>query len=335
MIIHTHAYARAGLIGNPSDGYFGKTISVILRNFRAEVNCYESPQLNVAPCQRDRMTFDSIADLQEDVRLHGYYGGLRLVKATVMRFGEYCRERGIDLHHRNFTLEYRTDIPMRVGLAGSSGIIIAALRALMAFYEVTIPDHQLANLALSVETGELQIGAGLQDRVIQAYEGAVYMDFDRELMASRGFGDYQALDPRLLPPLFVAYHEDLSEGTEVTHNDLRSRFKRGDPEVHAAMGEFAELTRRARELVAGGRGADIGPLLSANFDLRTRIVEVSRGNRRLVELARAAGSHAKLAGSGGAVIGTYDGDPQRLARLRRDYEGIGARLIEPEIRDKS
>ena len=30
MIIQTRAYARAGLIGNPSDGYFGKTISFIL-----------------------------------------------------------------------------------------------------------------------------------------------------------------------------------------------------------------------------------------------------------------------------------------------------------------
>ena len=25
MIITAHAYARAGLVGNPSDGYFGKT----------------------------------------------------------------------------------------------------------------------------------------------------------------------------------------------------------------------------------------------------------------------------------------------------------------------
>ena len=35
MIIAAHAYARAGLVGNPSDGYFGKTISFIIRNFAA------------------------------------------------------------------------------------------------------------------------------------------------------------------------------------------------------------------------------------------------------------------------------------------------------------
>ena len=34
--IRKRAYARAGLVGNPSDGYFGKTLSVIVRNFWAE-----------------------------------------------------------------------------------------------------------------------------------------------------------------------------------------------------------------------------------------------------------------------------------------------------------
>ena len=37
MVIKTASYPRAGLIGNPSDGYHGKTISVIIRNFSAQV----------------------------------------------------------------------------------------------------------------------------------------------------------------------------------------------------------------------------------------------------------------------------------------------------------
>ena len=32
--------------------------------------------------------------------------------------------------------------------------------------------------------------AGLQDRVIQTYEGCMYMDFDRDLLEQRGYGDY-------------------------------------------------------------------------------------------------------------------------------------------------
>ena len=43
VIIHSKSYPRAGLIGNPSDGYFGKTIAFIVRNFEAEVILYETP----------------------------------------------------------------------------------------------------------------------------------------------------------------------------------------------------------------------------------------------------------------------------------------------------
>ena len=47
----------------------------------------------------------------------------------------------------------------------------------MKFFEVEIPLPIQANLVLETETRELGVPAGLQDRVIQAYEGVVYMDF--------------------------------------------------------------------------------------------------------------------------------------------------------------
>ena len=43
MIITAHAYARAGIVGNPSDGYFGKTIACIVRNFCATVTLWDFP----------------------------------------------------------------------------------------------------------------------------------------------------------------------------------------------------------------------------------------------------------------------------------------------------
>ena len=46
---------------------------------------------------------------------------------------------------------------------------------------------------LSIERDELGINAGLQDRVIQAYSGTVYMDFSKEIMDAQGFGTYVQL----------------------------------------------------------------------------------------------------------------------------------------------
>ena len=42
-----------------------------------------------------------------------------------------------------------------------------------------IPLAQQPSFVLSVETDELSINAGLQDRVVQCYEGLVAMDFER------------------------------------------------------------------------------------------------------------------------------------------------------------
>ena len=59
--------------------------------------------------------------------------------------------------------------------------------------------------ALSVETDELGITAGLQDRVVQVLQGCVLMDFDKELIRKTGNGRYEKIDVSLLPPLFLAY----------------------------------------------------------------------------------------------------------------------------------
>lgn len=331
MHLTTHAYARAGLIGNPSDGYFGKTISVIVRNFRAQVTCRESERLIIEPHQRDRLDYDNVQALVEAVDRDGYYGGVRLIKAAIKRFHDHCRACRRAIGEKAFALSYDTDIPVRVGLAGSSAIVIATLRALMQACAVSIDEATLATLALSVETEELGIGAGLQDRVIQAYEGVVFMDFEESLVRETGAGRYEPLDPAALPPLFVAYHEHLAEGTEVTHNDLRERYQRGDREVQEAMQRFAEFAQESHDLLHAGRGAEIGPLLDANYDLRAQLCPISAGNQELIRIGRAGGAHVKFAGSGGAIIGAYDGDPDRLARLRSEYEAFGAYLLTPEI----
>lgn len=330
MLIRTAAYARAGLIGNPSDGYFGKTISIIIRDFRAQVTLGESPELVIVPSGMDDPHYASIDDLLQSIQLGGYYGGVRLVKAIVRRFALWCREQGIALPARNFTIRYESNIPRRVGLAGSSAIVTATLRALMQFYEVAIPLPVQPNLILAAERDELGIGAGLQDRVIQAYEGVVYMDFSRDLMERQGYGNYERLDPKLLPALFVAYDANLGKGSEVFHNNIRERFDRGEPAVVNAMREFAAFAERGRELLVAGRPGELGPLMTRSFDLRRSLYNLGARNIEMIEIARRLGAHAKFAGSGGAAIGTYEGEPM-LARLVEAYGKAGFEVFKPGI----
>ena len=147
---------------------------------------YPSGRLEIRPSKADLPIFESLDDLYRITRWRGYYGGIRIIQALIVRLIEYCRQAGVELPDRNFTLEYESNIPQRLGLGGSSAIITASLRALCQYYELDIPLPVQANLVLETETRELNVPAGLQDRVIQAYQGLVYMDFSRELMDSTG-----------------------------------------------------------------------------------------------------------------------------------------------------
>jgi glucuronokinase len=305
MIISAQAFARAGLVGNPSDGYYGKTISFIIRNFRATVSLWESPHFEIVPNHGDLATFDSVNEFLRDQKLHGYYGGLRLIKATIKRFHDYCAAEGRELANRSFTISYRSSIPRLVGLSGSSAIVVATLRALMKFYEVNIPLERMPALALSVEKEELGISAGLQDRVIQSYEGIVYMDFDKSLLDSRGYGEYQPLRPNRMPPLYVAYDPARAEVSDVPHRNLRDLFNRGDETVVKAMQTYRTLTDRGRNCLLAGDWNGLSEVVNANFDLRRTIMNIAPENLRMVEVARSVGASAKFAGSGGAICGLY------------------------------
>src|SRR6185295_15095032 len=163
-IIETYGYARVGFLGNPSDGYFGKTISFSFRNFRARVLLYPSARLEIRPSKADLPIFDDLDDLYQTTRWRGYYGGIRIIQALIVRFMDYCHANSIELENRNFTIEYDSTIPLRLGMGGSSAIITAALRALCRYFNVDIPLPVSANLVLETETRELGVPAGLQDR---------------------------------------------------------------------------------------------------------------------------------------------------------------------------
>jgi glucuronokinase len=329
QLIRKRAFARAGLVGNPSDGYGGKTIAVVVPNFFAEVVLYEWDQIEIVWSQEDQNRFASVQELMSDVRLHGYYGGVRLVKATIKKFVEYCLRQGLALDDRKFSIRYQTNIPRQVGLAGSSAIIVATLRGLMDFYGVEIPREALPSLALSVESEELGIAAGLQDRVIQVFEGLVYMDFDpaaRRDIAGLACGVYESLDPALLPPLYLAYHTRIAEPTEIVHNDLRARYQRGDAAVVEAMEKFADLTVQAKAALLAGDTDSLSRLMDANFDLRRSICRLLPEHVGMIEAARRTGASAKYAGSGGAIVGIYRDDAM-LARLRAEIEPLGCRVV--------
>ena len=355
--IRTRSFARAGLLGNPSDGYFGKTLSFTFTQFGVELVMSESSRIRFQQGEVDDATFASLDEMARNLRLYGYYGGIRLLKATAKKFFDWCQEKGLALPKRNFSVEYKINIPRLVGLSGSSAICSAMLKALMKFYEVEIPLEMQPTICLEAERDELGINCGFQDRVIQIYNGLVFMDFEKSFVESHNHGKYEQLwqagEPKAKGegeqgndrPLFdfdsglrlyIAYDANRAEESGKAHKKVKRLFEEKNADVVTAMSEFADIAQQGRDLLVTTdlkpetRNLKLATLINANFDLRDKIFNVAEENRRMVMTARQCGASAKFAGSGGAIVGTY-ADESQFERLKADLEAIGTVVLKPTI----
>ena len=217
-----------------------------------------------------------------------------------------------------------------MGLAGSSAIITATMRALMQFFGIEIPNETLPSVILAAEVEELGINAGLQDRVIQVYEGCVFMDFNKKVMKQKRRGDYERIDPKLLPNLFIAYKTDLGKVSGRVLNDMHVRYHKGEKLVVDSLNEIADLAEQGKQALLEKKPDQLFDLMNRNFDLRSKVMNITERNLELVQTARKCGACAKFSGSGGSVIGIYKND-EMLTRLIVELEKIHARVIKPYI----
>jgi len=321
-----------GLVGNPSDGYGGKTIAFTVRDFHAEVVLYPWDRLEILWSEQDKSRFPTLQDLVEDVDLNGYYGGVRLVKATIKRFAEYCRHVGITLDKEPFSVRYTTDIPRGVGLSGSSAIIVATLRCLLEYYGAEVALRVQPSLARSVENDELGIACGYQDRVAQVYQGLVYMDFARmEKIHGYPCGHYERLDEWLLPPVYLAHDVTTSKTSHSVHGPLRARVQ-DNRQLAETITRIADLVPKARQAINERDTRRLHELLNENFDLRSSLYPIRPHHQDMIDAARHVGASAKFAGSGGSVVGSYQDE-----QMFRDLQQVVAdrcpswRLIKPQI----
>ena len=331
MLFSVKTYGRAGLLGNPSDGYYGKTIALALSDFPCTVTIYESPEIRIEHNREDNSEFSGLSAMVKEIERFGYYGGVRLVKATIRQFYKYCVKHDIDLPRRNFTIRYASKVPQLVGMGGSSAICTATFKALVKFYEVAdkIPFEMWPTLCWQAEQ-DLGIQCGMQDRVIQIYDGLMYMDFSEDYFKANDHGIYERLSPDRLPKLYIAYAPDRAEFSGIYHYKLRVLYDEKKRDLVQAMSEFAEYARLGRDAIIAGQHEKLAELINMNFDLRCRVLKVAEENARMVFTARKAGASAKFAGSGGAIIGTYE-DETMFERLRMELEAIGCNVLSARI----
>jgi len=323
------AYARAGLLGNPSDGYGGKAIAVALSDFRARVVLEHAERLEIVPGNTDLLVFEGFDHAHAVLSRRGFDDGPRLLRASLAAFADHCRDE-LDLDQRDprqgFRMSYETNVPIQVGLSGSSAIVVATLRALIEWFGVTIESATLVELALAVEVDYLGLAGGAMDRVIQVYEGAMLMD----LQEPRTAASYKRLDVAALPPLFVGWEPQGGVPSGRAHGALQARWDSGDAELRRIMQTFRDLVDEGVAALQAGDHERFRACMRRNFELRDSFFPIPDGDRQMVAIALGLGAVAKLCGSGGAVVGSAD-DVERFEEIKAAFRDGGFSWMRVEL----
>ena len=324
------AHARVGLLGNPSDGYGGKAIAFCVADFEARVYLEPAEDLRLLGDHGARRLASSLVEAGGGIDPVDPGDGSHLLEAALYRFlraHPESRRVAPEESAPRFSMRLETNIPRQVGLGGSSAIVIAALRALGDLFGITQDPVELATSALAAEQDDLGIAAGPMDRIVQAREGAVVMDLTRPGDLSSHF----AIEPNLLPPLFIAWQPARGEPSGVAHGDLQARWRAGDREVLETIGDLRALVDEGLGYLERGEHALFCRAMGRNLELRERIFSISEGDRQMVEIAARHGATAKLCGSGGAVVGATASD-HGFENLEKAFVSSGYRFLRPRVK---
>jgi glucuronokinase len=251
--------ARAALAGNPSDLYGGAVLAVPVPSLSTRVEFSDGP----------------------DVAIDGAEGARHFVAAALARIAT------------TGSVRWSTTIPVGVGLAGSSALIVAVLRA--ARPGVT-DNLELALLAQSIEADDLGIVAGLQDRAVQAFGRPVLVDVSGAAPRVEPITPAQPLD------VFVAWLPAATADSGTYHAALRD----GEPAA-GPMAELADAARRAADAFAAGDAVSLAHAVAASAALRSTIAPLSAAHDHLAAAVAATGLSPNSTGSGGAVAAVVTG----------------------------
>jgi len=332
-MIHHKSFPRAAVVGNPSDGYHGKTIAFLFSNFETNVYLEPCDRLEIKSNSASKISFDDTESLHDYIRFHGYEDSKvlhhKLVAATI----NFCY-KSFDIAGNkikpSFKITYDSTIPFSVGLAGSSAIVTATIRALLEFNNLALDNAVMANQILAVEREELNIEAGLQDRVAQAFQVPIFMDFDQSIMEEKGYGNYMPINGLENIPFYLAYPTNLYESSDTVHNNLRKRYDSGDLQIKLAMEAFIGLTNSFKAALVIGKMEELDIIINRNYDLRKSIMKIHPAFDLMIRLARNIGVSAKFTGSGGAFMGIYK-DEAQLNELKTIMSQHAIEVLRPSI----
>jgi galactokinase/mevalonate kinase-like predicted kinase len=314
------APGRAGIIGNPTDMYGGAVLSCSV-DMRARVALTSAPEL-VLKAGGEACRIAS----REDLRPRG--DRFDVARAVL----DYLR-----LPPLACSVEYESEIPLRSGMAGSTALGVALLRAVLCWQSESPNLYRLAEQARYIELNYLKVVCGYQDAYMCTFGGLNYMDFRGKQFYRQAeaelFATIEPLAPYVSDLPFLLAFTGVQHASSAVHKPLRERWLEGEATVVEGYRRITEIARHGKKAIILGDWPLLGRLMNENHAIQRDLGGSGESNERLISAALKAGAlGAKLAGAGdgGTIIALWpwaDTDP-----LSEALRGAGAQaLYRPRI----
>lgn len=305
------APARANLIGNPSDLYGGAVLGCAVP-LRARVALEPAGGLEIASGGASaRVT--GIADL-------GLRGDRFDVARAALR-AEHA-ETGVLPDVR---IDLTTEIPFGSGIAGSTALLLALLRALAAWRGEAPSPYALAERSRATERGLLGVACGWVDHYLCSFGGLRYVDLRGKERddAPPGcpYATVEDLAPHVPDLPFLLAFTGVAHHSGSVHAPIRARWERGEVAVVQAYRRMGAIAREGKSALLHQDWPALGALFEENHALTRSLGGSAEAVERLIGAAlRAGAAGAKLAGAGGGgtvAVLWPDRDPAPLERALR------------------
>jgi galactokinase/mevalonate kinase-like predicted kinase len=260
------APARANLIGNPSDQYGGATLGVSL-----------PPRAWAA------------LDARAPGRIEG---GAEIAHAVLAQLG---------IEQADFGIELATEIPRQSGIAGSTALVVALLRAVFAWQGRSISAYALAELARRVEREQMGVTCGYADQYLCTFGGLRHLDLRGKGLDSDGpLATVEDLSGAVSELPFLVAYTGVRHSSDAVHRPIRERWLAGEQAVVEAYRRIAEIGVLGKSALQLCDWPLLGQLMNENHAIQRELGGSGPANEQLIAAARNAGaSGAKLAGAGG------------------------------------
>lgn len=301
MRIVASAPGRAGIIGNPTDGYGGAVISCSLTE-RAKVVIEDSDEFRV-----------QVGELSTTFR-HPRDFLLKRDRFDVVRaVFQYMNRTDAKL-----SVKVTTDVPVQGGLSGSTAILASLVAALYRLWGREVSRYYLSETLRIIELNYLKIHCGYQDHYMTVFGGINFMDF-REKENYRRLSDeiYAAVEP-ITPHVtelpFLLAHSGIRHVSGAVHLPIRERWLEGERLVVEGYERISALCRRGKRALVERDWQTLAQYMNENHRIQHEISHVGQRNVDMMEAAMAKGAlAAKMAGAGGGgtiIVLTHNPEKQ-------------------------